>query len=167
MRLTKFDKEAFVRAVLDDVPQIDYNEQARKVAMADVIARLPQKIQDIWKDNNLRGFISCQRWLNMPGRLHGLTTPYADGEQAPETEAQLKELAGLYDAQCDSLRKLETNLEGAIGACSTLKKAKEVLPEFEKYLPADRDGTGVSGLPAIANLVSDLMQAGWPKGATA
>ena len=27
MKLTKSDREAFVRAVLDDVPQVDYREQ--------------------------------------------------------------------------------------------------------------------------------------------
>lgn len=30
MRLTNSDREAFVRAVMDDVPQVDYNEQIKK-----------------------------------------------------------------------------------------------------------------------------------------
>lgn len=30
-------------------------------------------------------------------------------------------------------------------------------------LPADRDGGNTANLPAVANLVTDLMAAGWPK----
>ena len=35
--------------------------------------------------------------------------------------------------------------------------------EFEKYLPKDTTSTGVSNLPAVCNLVAELVKAGWPK----
>lgn len=91
MRLTKSDKEAFVRAVMDDVPMVDYDEHRHSALL-------------------------CQRVF------------------------------------------AET--------CSTLKTAKERLPEFEKYLPTERGTTGTINLP-VANTVADLINAGWPKGAQA
>ena len=43
------------------------------------------------------------------------------------------------------------------------EQALEILPEFAKYLPQERDGKVIRSMPVIANLVADLMQAGWPK----
>lgn len=63
----------------------------------------------------------------------------------------------------DTCNALKAKLTAAIAACFTLKQAKERLPEFVKYLPTDRDSTGTSNLPAVANLVADLVQLGWPK----
>ena len=34
MRPTKYDRDAFVLAAMDDVPQIDYDEQAKKLGVS-------------------------------------------------------------------------------------------------------------------------------------
>jgi len=44
-----------------------------------------------------------------------------------------------------------------------LKQAQERLPELVKYLPADREKTRVTNLPAVINPVAELTAAGWPK----
>ena len=44
MRLIKSDKEAFVRSVLDDVPQIDYQAQVNKLVNDWAISKLPEQL---------------------------------------------------------------------------------------------------------------------------
>ena len=38
-----------------------------------------------------------------------------------------------------------------------------MLPEFEKYLPSETPALDRT-VPAVANVVTDFMRAGWPKG---
>lgn len=98
MNLTKTDKAAFVRAVMADVPRVDYNEKARAL----------------------------------------LTARERD--------------------------KLELELGSLLAPFRTLAAAKNGLPEeLHKYLPADRDATGVTNLPAVASTVDLLKAMGWPK----
>lgn len=47
MRLTKFDREAFVRAVIQDVPQIDYVAQAQKLLTDAAVASMPPKVRPL------------------------------------------------------------------------------------------------------------------------
>lgn len=167
MRLTKFDKEAFVSSVLDDVPMVDYDELSSEVARKAFIDAMPRTVRAVYDYN--------REWLEtgytyLPGRLsniHCIRPPEA-GQSAleknhPDVWARLVEMNILAEAQADSRRKLKSKLEGAIGGCNTLKAALDRLPEFAKYLPQERDGFSTLNLPAVANLVTDLMQAGWPK----
>jgi hypothetical protein len=61
------------------------------------------------------------------------------------------------------LGSLETKLYATIRAFNTVKQARDAMPEFAKYLPEDADPK-CKTLPAITDLVTDLMKAGWPDG---
>jgi hypothetical protein len=163
MKLTKDDKQAFVSAVMDDVPQIDYNELARKLIMDWAIAKLPDYVKRAYDE----GWVETKH-VSTPGLLSYVYAPLQERvcqEDMPaELWAQLEVLADAMKEQKEKLRQLNESVAASITGCSTLKQAKERLPEFEKYLPADRDGTGISNLPAISNTVAALVQAGWPKG---
>ena len=52
------------------------------------------------------------------------------------------------------MRLTKSDKEAFVRAC---------LPEFEKYLPAERDVTGTVNLP-VANVLAELTNLGWPKG---
>ena len=162
MKLTKSDREAFVQAVMDDVPQVDYDEQAKKHCIELCIERMPAPARAAYLDKESREYIETNYgWL--PNGLNGHSLPCRPGTHF--SDAVLDKLAAEKEKQQAQYDDLRLKLKVTIDSCSTLKQAKERLPEFEKYLPADRDGTGVSNLPAIANLVADLTRAGWPKGA--
>lgn len=164
MRLTKADKDAFIKAVIDDVPQIDYNEKTRTLVHNWAVARMPRVVQDAYRahpeyfENN---------YVHTPGGLCGVFAPTGSksniSKDDPEFWKQLCELDELNSAQDKVISNLRTKVRAMIEGCSTLKTAQERLPEFIKYLPADRDGTGTTNLP-VANTVADLMNAGWPKG---
>ena len=163
MRLTNSDRDAFVQSALDDVPTVDYVEQIRKAAVEYALSSMTDAVRDTYKTN--------PDWINTEF-LHingagGVKVPCKSGcrwSMEKEIDEHTKDLYKLYKTQTDTLCDLELKLRGVIGGCSTLKQALETLPEFAKYLPQDRDGKIIRSMPAIANLVSDMMEAGWPKG---
>ena len=166
MRLTNTIREAFVRSVMNDVPSIDYEEKIRNLVNKKVVA-IHKKvgIQGIDKER-LSGAYLYIRGTERKG--FGATSCYVNGL----TENDLKEiqsdsaliaLADLKYAQDESRNALRKKIDYAIKACSTRKQAVEALPEFEKYLPEDEAKT-IRAVPAIANVLSDFVKAGWPKG---
>jgi hypothetical protein len=170
MKLTKSDREAFVRAVMDDVPTIDYNEQCRSIVKAWGISTLPEELQPIAKKHP--EFFGT-RYIYAPSGLDNLyAIAHPDfgnsmmRHKSPEEYAKVEALGEASRKQNETRNALREKLTATIGACSTLKQAKERLPEFEKYLPAERGVTGTINLP-VANLVAELMNAGWPKGVAA
>jgi len=46
-------------------------------------------------------------------------------------------------------------------ACTTTKQLRELLPEFDRYLPAEEEKT-LRTLPVVQNIVADFVKAGWP-----
>ena len=165
MKLTKYDKDAFVSSVMDDVPQIDYKAQADALCKTWAVKQMPPVVGAAYAaypqyfDN---------KYINLPSGLQGVYAPVLNNEhnlkeRAPDLWEKLLELAAANRLQCEMLRDLRRKVEASIYGCTTLKQAKERLPEFEKYLPADRDGKVTPNLPALANLVTDLTAAGWPK----
>jgi hypothetical protein len=164
MRLTSTHRDAFVRAVLADVPSVDYDEQMRAIMLEESILALPPAVQKMARDNTLKGYLCMDYFYsNSSGIPCASIYGHCRDFQLSATAGQkLGELAKLKQEQREKLKALEEKLKGVINACSTRKVAVERLPEFEKYLPSDL-GAKTSSVPALANLVTDLVAAGWPK----
>ena len=166
MKLTKHDRAAFVASVMNDVPTIDYREEAVALVMKRAVDALPPKVKAKWSDATLRGFLRCEQYRSVSSRWSSrwsIRTPDTEYTLTAEDVAKLKELGDASSAQDARDAQLRADLTSAIAGCSTLKQAIERLPEFAKYLPPDRDATGVTSLPAISNVVAALVKAGWPK----
>lgn len=163
MRLTKFDKDAFVRAVLDDVPYVDYSEQARKLAMKHLISLLPENVRTAYHANPEWIRSNHVRLPNYLQDFHGPAPGYVSYDSFPdELKEQLHTLSDAAKEQSNTRKTLEDKVTGLINSVTTLKAALKNFPEFAKYLPADRDAAGTVNLPA-ANVIADLTNAGWPK----
>ena len=167
MKLTNTIREAFIRAAMDDVPAVDYTEQIRKVAYDDLVAQLPAAVRKVWDDNKLRCYINTTT-----GRYGGVSITYpADGDYWREAKPLTKEAAAMVsdlkaksDAQDKTRSDLRDKVRSAACACTTRKALVNLLPEFEKYLPSDEAKAQKMNLPAVANIVADFVNAGWPKG---
>lgn len=166
MRLTNILREAFIRAAMDDVPKIDYDERANALAQADLVAQMPPKVQAVYKDKETRAFLTNQYTL-MPGALDN-TYLWGAGELefSEAANAQLEVIANEKREQEIALNKLKSNLRAVAYSATTREALVRALPEFEKYAPP-ADEPASRSVPAIANLVSDFVKAGWPKGKTA
>lgn len=167
MRLTKTDKQAFIDAVMNDVPFVDYDEETRSLLRKWGVESLPEDLHPMAKKypsyfETFYIYTPCP----LPS-VHVLCNPDWQGSgfknKEPEKYAQLVEMSKSARAQSETLEALRRKITGLIESCSTLKTARERLPEFEKYLPADRDGGGTINLP-VSNVLAELTNLGWPKG---
>ena len=166
MRLTQTIKEAFVRAAMDDVPKVDYDEQAKKVANEALDRLMPPALKRALQTEPVIAGWLDRHYAHLPGGLGScfLTCPSETVDRIrkdPLVWDQITVLGGKAAEQFKARSKLEAKLRAATGACTTRKQLETALPEFVKYLPTEE--TATVNLPAIANLVTDFMAAGWPK----
>ena len=167
MKLTNTIRDAFVRSVMNDVPQTDYTEAIRKAAVAAAEEALPPLLRKAWADKSCRDFvITNYRSFGRVGvRVPGLRNDESGKEVtfAPKHWKAIDALVAKHDAQQLARNELEKKLRGAAYSVSTRKALAEMLPEFAHYLPADEAAANRS-LPVVANVVSEFVKAGWPKG---
>lgn len=167
MRFDNDDRTSFVLAVIGDVPQEDYDGQAE--------ALVTEHFRDLAPECIREAVELCPDWVEdtyclMPGTLRNFYSKFVPPSCGRTIDAdypamwkKLEKMSRLNHAQNQKINALKQKVRAAISSCTTLKQAKERLPEFEKYLPAERLPAGTAGAPMVANVVTDLMNAGWPK----
>lgn len=161
MKLTNTIRDAFVRAAMADVPTVDYQEKTIKVVMEDAVSQLPPKVRAIYKDKELSSFVRHKdRYFgNAYAQVPCGGNDFKLTNDAAKKFSDLKEQS---EAQEKRNRELTQKLHAVAYSVTTRKALVDALPEFEKYLPAD-DAAACRTLPAIANVVSEFVKAGWPK----
>lgn len=171
MKLTNTLRDAYIASALSDVPSVNHDEEIRKLVVADFVDRLPPKVRKVWEDSSTRHYIKTDygSWGGVSVTVpHPETISYNRCPSlSPETKARVDALKAERDA-CSKVRsELTQKLKSAAYGCTTRKQLAELLPEFEKYLPADEAKAIRQNLPAVANLVADFAKAGWPKSKSA
>lgn len=168
MRLTNIDRNAFIKAVMDDVPSVDYKEQARVAIQRKAVDLLPPKLKALHKE--FGHWFKTDRMWGTPGDIGVVvivTMDYSETKKLMQADTtfwqSIEKMAKDHAAQEAARGELEAKTKAAIYACTTVKQAHERLPEFAKYLPS-LDAAVDRTVPVIANLVADLTAAGWPKG---
>ena len=153
MRLTKYDKQAIVKAIMLDVPKPDKSKRASELQAAVVKAMSPE-CRKLYNKTPSALKTQYVGYLSDYG-----TTNIVQGDVPNKT---IDELVGKYTAEDKVRRDAQYKLSSAIEACSTLKQLETRLPEFKKYFPTVEKPA--ANLPALANVVADLSKLGWPKG---
>jgi Glu-tRNA(Gln) amidotransferase subunit E-like FAD-binding protein len=166
MRLTNFLRDSFIRAAMADVPSVDYEEQAHKYAKEELLKKLPEKIRAIAKDTELSQWLN-REYISMPmhiNNFYGFTAINNNGVLKGDSAiyTKLEELSRLKVEQAKQRQELESKLQNVAYACTTRKQLLEALPEFKQYLP-EEEAKAAKNLPALANVLSDFVKAGWPK----
>ena len=167
MKLTKVHKQAFVKAVMQDLPQVEYREQAYKLMQDFVTSRMPKEVRATYDNKDTRHWLQPQsRYIDAVGYIGyvGMSIN-EDSMKSPERDilvAELKQIEKLACAQREQLKAVEEKINAVIAGCGTRKVALARLPEFEKYLPTELEGA-TAGVPMITDLVVSLTSLGWPK----
>lgn len=163
MRLTNTLRDAFVRAAMADVPQIDYKEKLNALALKAAKEVMPTAVRAAYDRYPAYFETHYKRIGNQIdySLQHTVFVPMV-GEFSDTVNAEAAVLKAADNEQAKKMYALEQKLKGVAASVTTRKALVEALPEFEKYLPPAEVKT--SGLPALANLVSDFVEAGWPKG---
>lgn len=168
MRLTKYIRQAFVRAAMDDVPKIDYDAELRKAFNRIARDALPKEVATLIDNKVVEPFLHIS-WVTTP---HGMSNLSAYIPRDKERDfiqhtnkkgwLELENIIAKKTEQTHKLRQLEAKLEGCAASVNSRKQLAELLPEFEKYLPED-EPAAIRTLPVVANVLSDFVKAGWPK----
>ena len=164
MRLTNYMRDAFITAAMQDVPMINYNEQAEKLAREHLKKRFEALFPGIDPNGPANSWLEkCS--VSLPGSLqniYAVAPTYRVLETDLKIWPKLQEIAHKYSVQEKERLELRNKLKGVAYSCTTRKALADALPEFEKYLPED-EAKAIRSLPVVTNVVSDFVKAGWPK----
>jgi hypothetical protein len=166
MRLTNFLRDAFIRAAMADVPKINYEEKAQKLAREAVMAKFKEAFPMLDYDAACESGWFESGSLSLPYGINNIymkaTCGYGMLQADKKLWPKLEALAEQKKEQDSKISTLESRLRGVAYACTTRKQLEEALPEFTSYLPAE-EAKAAKTLPAVANVLSDFVKAGWPK----
>lgn len=169
MRLTKIHRQAFVNAVMQDVPKVDYSQQFRDRVWEDMIESAPPKLAEVLKDKSLAHYAlhpyhsATSSWTGVYCYDIAPVQTYKEYMPSEKAVKELRRICELAEKQRRERDEMQAKIAAAIEGCSTRKDALKAMPEFEKYLPAE-EPPKTKNLPAVANLAADLIKMGWPKG---
>jgi hypothetical protein len=151
-------RDAFINAVLLDVPKIDYASKIAKTILDDAIKQFPPSVAKAYKEFP-EYFENKGIYQEGYGRIYG---PFGNKKLTEEGAAEVTRLNALNTEQYKLHANLSDKLHSVAYAASTRKALVEVLPEFVKYMP-EVEAPLSRQVPVLANLVADFVQAGWPK----
>jgi len=177
IRLNDSIRSAFVASVMQDTPKVDHMEQRRKVIQDYLFSVAPASVMRMYKDKATQVYFRpdhvCYESENGSRTSWGLgkywLVPDLDGGSTTYKLTDKALLTKLWKIDAEEVvqstqrGELERKLYATIRAFNTVKQARDAMPEFAKYLPEDADPK-CKTLPAITDLVTDLMKAGWPDG---
>lgn len=150
MKLNKYTKEGIVHAIMADLPTRDDSALEAEL-QAKAIAAMSPEVLAVY---NTRPKALLTEYVYSASQRRGFHIIVGDvGDEAFES---------FYEAE-KARESARSNLSGAIMSCNTLKQLQAMFPEFIKYMPTEAEPT--KNLPALANVVADLVKMGWPKGA--
>ena len=160
MRLTNTIRDAFILAVMQNVPREDYDAQVTKLVQDDIRAQLPAKIREIADDPKLRYYLKRET-IYTESSFNNVTV-YSNGSAklSDAAKAELNALTTKARAQSSTRDGLKRRLRSCAYGVSTRKALVEMLPEFERYLPPD-DPAALRSLPVVTNVVNEFKVAGW------
>ena len=154
MKLTKYEKDSIIRAIMQDVPRT-LESVLKKEIQLELVKGMSAPIQKLYKTHpNALRLAQISSWDSGLGYRVDLIAGDADVSKTMEPFAARKKM---FD-------DTQAKLSGIVNGCTTLAQLKKLLPEFTSYFPTETEPT--KNLPAVANMVADLSKLGWPKGKT-
>lgn len=150
MKIAKWQKDAIVRAIMADVPEVDSAKVIDDIQAALVKVMSPDARKLYRSDPKALAVLHVYGSVTGTGYGHNFIVGNADLYSVikPWTEK-----AKAHDAARREVRV-------AVESCNTLAQLKTRMPEFTKYFPTEAEPT--KNLPAVVNLLPSLTALGWP-----
>lgn len=149
MKLTKYHKEAIVSSILNDLPSPDEKQLQADIQTA-FVAAMSTEAQALYATSPKALATS---------HFYGDQTGLKFGKVFIVGDADVKEALKPYSDAQKSREAIRRKLKAAIGGMNTRKQFIDAFPEFSHYAPPEPGPT--ANLPALANIVADLVKAGW------
>lgn len=175
MKLTQQIRDAFIRGVMADVPQVDYSGQAKEIFLQAFVDQLPKEIRALYDNPKLKAYVNvCYQYeAPIPTEYHFARCsgfPCRLGELAVEVAkariAVMEKILPLSEKEKEQSRVREDlvrTLTAVAMSCTTTKALANTLPEFAKYLPSEFEKAKHT-LVVIQDVSKKFKEAGWPAG---
>ena len=156
MKLNKYEKESIVRAIVNDIPQIDFVKRHADI-QADVVKAMSPECRKLYKrcPDALRTYFIGDIGYD------GVTWGSREVIVGDVETSTLEKVLAPYKKEDAVRNAARAQLSCALMACSTTVQIAKRFPEFKSYLPTEEKPT--ANFPALANVVADLSKLGWPK----
>lgn len=148
MKLTEYQRDAIVRAIFQDVP-VAKSEDIQTAVQKDLVKAMSPACQKAYK--------ACPEAIKT-GHSYDITFE-RDNLVFAVGDANFAEVIAPWLAARKNYSDAKNALRSAVGGCSTLKQLNDLLPEFAAYFPVE--GQPTKNLPAVANLVANIVKLGW------
>ena len=148
MKLTKYDKQAIVKSIMNDIPKPNVDKLHADMQTALVKAMGPAC---------RRMYATDPRALRVEriGYDYGLEW----GREIVAGDANVEVVLRPFRDAHKQRQNIKEKLEKAVESCTTRKAFIDRFPEFSKYAPPEPGKC--STLPAVSNVVGDLVKLGW------
>lgn len=158
MKLTNRLRDEFVAKVINSLHNIDYISQTQELLNKEAFNALPEAL----KNKDIQHYLETKRiYLHNYSYLGRFNVRNSQYELNNETIEKVKNFHTLFAAQRDKKYEVEQQLNAIIHSCTTLKKAKEVLPEnLHKYLPVENEKPTNEFALTTNNLMESLKELG-------
>lgn len=173
MRLTQTLKNKFINAVLNDTDSEDsLLEAMRGIIQQDAYEQLPEKIKEIYDDEDLRdNYLQTRYVKNTSFNLGGdFITPIDYELKNPEKISQLKTLSTLRFEKRRNIYNLRIELNAELRKFNTIQQFVRAFPMFGKYFTKEELGTSFKETYSVPKLEENsptlfklLNSVGWPK----
>lgn len=173
IRLTNDMRDTFIAKVMADVPVKPYEDLVRDAADKAANDALPAAIKKLLKDAELSPYVGKVNISVDPKNIEssrknwgGMSFVLPGADPATVKHAVVEAVATLcteWVAQDKLTEDLQRKLKSVAYHCTSRNQLAEAFPEFAHYLPAT-EADAARNLPALTNVVTDFVKAGWPKG---
>lgn len=172
MRLTKAMRDTFVRAVMLDVPKVDYQDQLRKrvlemtrAAFPPALVRAQQQFPSWFHYVNIHitrtidGTNQTVVGVNFPFSSSG--SHYNELRSEVLADEEVCRLANAYVAQANARITTEKELRALALSCTTCEQLVGVAPQLASYLP-EPEAKSTPNLPVATHVLHRLSAQGFP-----
>lgn len=163
-RLNDSMRRAFVNAVMQATPQIDYDEQMRVFLQREAISFLPATLSALYPEY---GEYFEHTYFSTPGGFANVSV-VGDANALKERVNTTPQLRAMYDAissqraaQTEKMQALRQKLRATALNVGTVKSLREAVPELARFVPDDNPEVNRLA-PAHTELITDLRAAGLP-----
>ena len=151
MNLDKYVKQSIVKAIMAELPRVD-SEALRTEIQDKLVAAMSPECQALY--TKAPNALATRYVTRVVDGYYSVN--FVSGDLTEEAFAKIvKPYEEMYAHRAD----IETKLHAAIAPIRTRKQFINRFPEFSQHVPAE-EGTCAT-LPAIANIVADLVKLGW------
>lgn len=169
MKLTVQMKNQIINAIMADIPEHNYHQDAKDLVLPVVVDKLPAAIRRIYDDNALAPYL--KHMVIRPRSNAGLTVSIPSAEGSYTTDIlqyldvkTLNKFEALGVAMREARQKRQnmmSELMRSFKLVSTFKQFEDAFPKLKRYLPTPE--RPVPNLPATTDLMDNLKKIGWPK----